>query len=65
MNDDNSGDGPDYLPARMINEFVYCPRLFYLMHVEGQFAQSFDTIDGSIVHARVDSGSGALAARPR
>ena len=20
---------PDYLPARMVNEFVYCPRLFY------------------------------------
>ena len=52
----------DYLPARMINEFVYCPRLFYLMHVEGQFAQSHDTIDGQIVHARVDSGRGGLAA---
>jgi len=20
---------PDYLPARMVNEFVYCPRLFF------------------------------------
>ena len=20
---------PDYLPARMLNEFVYCPRLFF------------------------------------
>ncbi|MEW6249641.1 MAG: hypothetical protein AB1716_03260, partial [Planctomycetota bacterium] len=23
-------DLPDLLPARMLNEFVYCPRLFYL-----------------------------------
>lgn len=52
---------PEYLPARMINEYVYCPRLFYLMHVEGQFADSVDTIGGRIVHRRVDGGSGALS----
>lgn len=51
----------DLLPARMINELVYCPRLFYLMHVEGQFAESIDTIDGNIVHRRVDNGNGGLA----
>jgi len=28
-------DLPDYLPARMVNEFVYCPRLFYYEWVEG------------------------------
>jgi hypothetical protein len=26
----------DLLPARMVNEFVYCPRLFYLEWVEGR-----------------------------
>ena len=50
----------DYLPARMVNELVYCPRLFYLMHVEGQFADSYDTVDGRIVHRRVDAGRGGL-----
>ena len=25
----NQRDLPDYLPARMVNEFVYCPRLFF------------------------------------
>jgi CRISPR-associated protein Cas1 len=25
---------PEYLPARMLNEFVYCPRLFYYEWVE-------------------------------
>ncbi|TWU17947.1 CRISPR-associated endonuclease Cas4g/Cas1g [Allorhodopirellula heiligendammensis] len=54
-------DPEDLLPARMINELVYCPRLFYLMHVEGQFAESIDTIDGGIVHRRVDNGTGGLA----
>ncbi len=43
-----------FLPARMLNEFVYCPRLFFLEYVEGQFAHSADTIDGAIKHRRVD-----------
>lgn len=61
-NDSSSDRDPeDLLPARMVNELVYCPRLFYLMHVEGQFAESIDTIDGNIVHRRVDNGTGGLA----
>ncbi len=51
-----------YLPARMINEFVYCPRLFYLMHVEGQFAPNAETVEGTQVHQRVDQKTDALAA---
>ena len=50
----------ELLPARMINEFAYCPRLFYLMHVERQFADNYETVDGAIVHRRVDAGSGKL-----
>lgn len=45
----------EYLPARMINEFVYCPRLFFLEHVEGVFAHNADTIDGEQKHRRVDA----------
>ncbi|MFB3854456.1 MAG: CRISPR-associated endonuclease Cas1 [Vicinamibacterales bacterium] len=45
---------PDYLPARMLNEYVYCPRLFYYEWVEGVFAHSADTLDGSFKHERVD-----------
>ena len=51
-----------YLPARMVNEAVYCPRLFYLMHVEGQFAHNAETVDGDTVHRRVDQKTDALAA---
>jgi len=47
-------DGNDYLPARMINEFTYCPRLFYLEHVEGLFAHNADTVEGVAKHGRVD-----------
>jgi len=46
---------PEYLPARMINEFVYCPRLFYYEQVQGVFVESADTIEGSIQHRRVDT----------
>ncbi|MGB8535756.1 MAG: hypothetical protein WCD57_05035 [Acidobacteriaceae bacterium] len=37
---------PDLLPARMLNEFVYCPRLFFYEWVEGVFENSADTLDG-------------------
>ncbi|HEY7387305.1 MAG TPA: CRISPR-associated endonuclease Cas1 [Bryobacteraceae bacterium] len=51
---------PDYLPARMVNEFSYCPRLFFYEWVEGLFAESADTIEGKIQHARVDEKSTPL-----
>ena len=47
----------DPLPARMLNEFVYCPRLFYYEHVEGVFVESADTVKGKVLHKRVDKGS--------
>lgn len=45
---------PDYLPARMVNEFSYCPRLFFYEWVEGIFLDSADTIEGKFQHRRVD-----------
>ncbi len=45
---------PDYLPARMVNEFAYCPRLFFYEWVEGLFEESSDTVEGTIQHRRVD-----------
>lgn len=49
----------DLLPARMINAFVYCPRLFYLEWVEARFADNDDTRLGQQVHRTVDVESGA------
>ena len=52
------------IPARMLNEFVYCPRLFYYEYVEGVFVDNADTTRGAALHARVDKGTGALPAVP-
>ncbi len=58
--DTPQADENDYLPARMINEFTYCPRLFYLEHVEGLFAHNADTIEGTAKHGRVDKKTDPL-----
>src|SRR5690606_14219116 len=42
------------VPARMLNEFVYCPRLAILEWVEGEFAPNADTVEGAVRHAAVD-----------
>ena len=54
-----SGDLP-LLPVRMLNEFQYCPRLAYLEWVQGEWAESADTVEGRAVHKRVDRPSGDL-----
>lgn len=51
---------PLEIPARMLNEFVYCRRLFYYEFVEGVFVDSADTLRGAAIHKRVDSGKGSL-----
>jgi len=51
---------PEYLPARMLNEFVYCPRLFFYEWVEGVFAHSADTIDGALRHEKIGGKAEAL-----
>ena len=48
------------VPARMVNEWVYCPRLAYLEWVEGEWAESGDTAEGRRAHGRVDEGGGRL-----
>ncbi len=51
---------PEYLPARMLNEFVYCPRLFYYMHVEGVFVHNRETVEGALRHAKLDGREDSL-----
>ncbi|MBI2802519.1 MAG: CRISPR-associated endonuclease Cas1 [Gammaproteobacteria bacterium] len=54
-----TGDTP-LLPARMVNEYEYCPRLAYLEWVQGEWAESGDTTEGKYVHRRVDKPGGSL-----
>src|SRR5580704_4763648 len=56
-----TGDAP-LIPARMVNAFVYCPRLAYLMWTQGEWAETGDTVEGKRVHGRVDRPSAPLPA---
>lgn len=56
-----SGDLP-LLPARMVNEYSYCPRLAYLEWVQGEWSDSADTVHGKAAHTRVDRPGGRLPA---
>lgn len=55
-----TGGEPELLPARMLNEFVYCPRLFHLECVQKEWSESADTLAGSHEHRRVDKEGGDL-----
>ncbi|MBF0561782.1 MAG: CRISPR-associated endonuclease Cas1 [Alphaproteobacteria bacterium] len=55
-----SGHEVPSLPARMVNEFVYCPRLAYLEWVQGEWADSADTIEGRFAHRATDKPGGDL-----
>lgn len=52
-----AADAPP-MPARMVNEFSYCPRLAYLEWVQTEWADSADTVEGRHRHRRVDRPSG-------
>lgn len=53
---------PDLVPARMVNEVLYCERLMYLEWVQGEFADNVYTVEGRSVHKRADAGGGKLPA---
>jgi len=43
----------------MLNEYAYCPRLFFLEWVDSLWAANSDTAEGDRRHRRVDAGGGA------
>ncbi|OHV43962.1 hypothetical protein BCD48_26510 [Pseudofrankia sp. BMG5.36] len=43
----------------MVNEFTYCPRLFYLEWVQSRFVDNADTVEGRYAHRWVDKRAGA------
>ncbi len=45
---------PELVPARMVNEVLYCERLMYLEWVQAEWADNKYTIDGKVVHKKVD-----------
>jgi CRISP-associated protein Cas1 len=51
---------PALVPARMVNEFAYCQRLFHLEWVQSQFEANADTAEGEWRHRAVDRPAGAV-----
>ncbi|MEY4580824.1 MAG: hypothetical protein RL701_5527 [Pseudomonadota bacterium] len=51
---------PPVIPARMLNELMYCERLMYLEWVHGEFRDNYFTVDGRHVHERADTPGGKL-----
>ena len=43
------------IPVRILHSYLYCPRLMYLQYVENVFEHSTATVEGSTLHARVDT----------
>lgn len=59
-----AGEPPDLVPARMVNEVLYCERLMYLEWSQGEFEDNAFTVDGRAVHARADVVGGAVPPVP-
>ncbi len=51
---------PALLPARMLNEYAYCPRLMYLEWVQAEWEDNADTDEGRFEHRRVDRERGGV-----
>ena len=43
------------MPVRRLQNFVYCPRLFYYQWVEDIFVDNADTVEGFAVHSKADT----------
>lgn len=50
----------DLVPARMVNEFIYCPRLAYLEWVQAEFATNAEVAEGRFLHRHVDRNQGVM-----
>jgi CRISPR-associated protein Cas1 len=51
---------PDLVPARMVNEVLYCQRLAYLEWAQSEFTGNAFTVEGTLVHRRIDDKEGML-----
>lgn len=55
---------PELVPARMVNEVLFCERLLYLEWPQGEWADNAFTLDGRAVHGRTDEKRGDLPPAP-
>ena len=43
----------DYLQLSGLQHFAFCRRQWALIHIEGQWAENFRTVDGALLHEHV------------
>jgi CRISPR-associated protein Cas1 len=60
MEHEQVAETPAYVPARMVNEFVYCPRFFHLAWSSGERGENDFTAEGKWQHRHVDRPTGAV-----
>ncbi|MGH8924511.1 MAG: CRISPR-associated endonuclease Cas4g/Cas1g [Acidimicrobiia bacterium] len=53
---------PNLVPARMVNEFSYCPRLFFMEWVQSRFESNPDVEEGRWQHRAVEKERGRAPA---
>ena len=46
------------IPISALNQYAYCPRRCWYMHVAHEFVENAHTVEGSLLHERADSGEG-------
>src|SRR5919106_1372874 len=47
---------PLLIPISALNQYTFCPRRCWYMHVAHEFLDNVHTIEGSLLHERADSG---------
>ena len=52
---------PSLVPARMVNQFVFCPRFFHLAWSSGEVGENDLTVEGKWIHRNVDTKSGDVS----
>jgi CRISP-associated protein Cas1 len=60
MDDEPVLDLPPFVPARMVNQFVFCPRFFHLAWSSGETGENDLTVDGKWIHRSVDVERGRM-----
>ena len=51
-----AGEAEMLVPTRMVNEWVYCPRLAFLEWAQGEWAGNADTAAGQRAHRAAEAG---------
>ncbi|RMF87587.1 MAG: CRISPR-associated protein Cas4 [Nitrospinota bacterium] len=47
-----------FIPISALNQYTYCPLRCWYMHVACEFVDNIHTVEGSLLHERVDTGEG-------